>query len=69
MSAALRARLARLEQARSDAVHPLPALVLFARDDASAARKLFIEKHGRPPLDEVVIEVRCARVRNDESGA
>ena len=65
MSAALRARLARLEQARSDAVHPLPALVLFARDDASAARKLFIERHGRPPEDEIVIERRCARVRRE----
>jgi hypothetical protein len=63
MSAALRARLARLEQARADAVPLLPALVLFVHDDATAARRAFIEKHGCPPQDVVVIERRCARIR------
>ena len=65
MSAALRLRVACLEQARADAVPLLPALVLFAHDDAGAARKLFIERHGRPPEDEIVIERRCARVRRE----
>jgi hypothetical protein len=68
MSAALRLRVARLEQAHADAVPLLPALVLFAHDDATAARRAFIEKQGRPPEDVVVIETRCARVRTEAAG-